>query len=133
MCKAVPIGAVLDLRTTTSHKCAVVPSRARLEGSKTFVSLKSRLESNKKKKKKERCPPVVPTTSPRGGGRLFRPPSFVPQAAGFRRTPAQINDFQKPFDRAVSFGGNAECASRQRVISIHHSSPVLNLTGVPRS
>ena len=33
--------------TTTSHKCAAVPRRARIEGPQTFASLNSRLESNK--------------------------------------------------------------------------------------
>ena len=32
--------------TTSSLKCAAVPRRARIEGSWTFVSLNSRLESN---------------------------------------------------------------------------------------
>jgi len=32
---------------TTSQKCAAVPRRARISGSETFVSLNSRLESNK--------------------------------------------------------------------------------------
>ena len=32
---------------TTQHKCAVVPRRARILGSWTFVSLNSRLERNK--------------------------------------------------------------------------------------
>ena len=44
-------GTVLNLRTTTSQKCAAVPRRARIEGSYSFVSLNSRLESNKEEKK----------------------------------------------------------------------------------
>ena len=36
---------VLNLRTTTSHKCEAVWGRARIEGSKTLVSLTTRLES----------------------------------------------------------------------------------------
>ena len=39
--------AVGTNRTTTSQKCAAVPRRARIEGSQTFVSFNSRLESNK--------------------------------------------------------------------------------------
>ena len=39
--------AVLNLRTTTLPKCAAVPRLARIEGSKTFVSLNSRFESHK--------------------------------------------------------------------------------------
>ena len=43
-----PFGTVLVLRTTTtSQKCEAVPRRARISGSWTFVSLNSRLESNK--------------------------------------------------------------------------------------
>ena len=41
----------LKLRTTHSQKCAALPRRARIQGSYTFASLNSRLESNKKKKK----------------------------------------------------------------------------------
>jgi len=41
------------LRATTSQKCAAVPRRARIEGSKTCVSLNSRLESNKEEE--EEC------------------------------------------------------------------------------
>ena len=37
-----------DLRTTTSQKCAAVPKRARIEGSKTFVSLNTKCESNRR-------------------------------------------------------------------------------------
>ena len=37
----------VNLRTTTLQKCAAVPRRARIQGSWTFVSLTSRLESNK--------------------------------------------------------------------------------------
>jgi hypothetical protein len=36
----------IDLRTTTSQKYEAVPRRARFQGSKTVVSLNSRLESN---------------------------------------------------------------------------------------
>ena len=36
----------LNLRTTTLQKCAAVPRRARIQGSQTFVSHNSRLESN---------------------------------------------------------------------------------------
>ena len=32
--------------TTTSQKCEAVPRRARIDGSQTFVSLNSRLDSN---------------------------------------------------------------------------------------
>ena len=34
--KNVPIGTVLNLRTTTSQKCAAVPRRARIQGSWTL-------------------------------------------------------------------------------------------------
>ena len=36
----------LNLRTTTSQTCAAVPRRTRIQGSQTFVSLNSRLESD---------------------------------------------------------------------------------------
>ena len=45
----------LNLRTTTSQKCAAVPRRARIQGSKTFVSLNSRLESNTEEDEKKEC------------------------------------------------------------------------------
>ena len=45
--RAVPIGTGLNLGTTTSRKSAAVPRRARIQGSQTFVSLNSRLESNR--------------------------------------------------------------------------------------
>ena len=41
------------MRTTTSQKCAAVPRRARIEGSKTFVSPNSRLDSNKEEEEEE--------------------------------------------------------------------------------
>jgi hypothetical protein len=37
---------------STSQKCEVVPKRARVQGSWTFVSLKFRLESNKEEEEK---------------------------------------------------------------------------------
>ena len=37
----------INSRTTTSQKCEAVPGRARIEGSLTFVSLNSRLDSEK--------------------------------------------------------------------------------------
>ena len=37
----------LNLRTNTSHKCAAVPRRARIQGSQTFVSLESNKEGEK--------------------------------------------------------------------------------------
>ena len=37
----------VNLRITTSQKCAAVPRRARISGSQTFVSINSRLKSNK--------------------------------------------------------------------------------------
>ena len=43
----------LDLGTTTVQKCAVLPRRARIEGSETFVSLNSRLKRNKEQKEGE--------------------------------------------------------------------------------
>jgi len=36
-----------------SQKCAAVPRRARIQGSQTFVSLNSRLESNKEEEEEE--------------------------------------------------------------------------------
>ena len=45
--RAVHLGAVLDLRTSASQKCEVVPRRARTPDSLTFVSIDSKLESNK--------------------------------------------------------------------------------------
>ena len=47
------VPSVLNFRTTTSHKSAAVPKRARISGSWTFVSLNSRLDSNKEEKKRE--------------------------------------------------------------------------------
>jgi len=41
------VSGVLNLRTTTTQKCAAVLRRARIWGSSTFVSLDSRLESSK--------------------------------------------------------------------------------------
>ena len=38
---------LLDSRTTASQNCDAVPRRARIQGTQTFVSLNSRLESNK--------------------------------------------------------------------------------------
>ena len=46
-------GRVTNLKTTTLHKCAAVPRQARIYGSKTFVSLNSRFESNEEEGKKE--------------------------------------------------------------------------------
>ena len=40
-----------DLRTSTSQKCEVVLRRSRISGSQKFVSLNSRLESDKEEKK----------------------------------------------------------------------------------
>ena len=40
-------GSVLNLTTTSSQKCAAVPRRAHILGTKTFASLNCRLESNK--------------------------------------------------------------------------------------
>jgi len=40
--------------TTTSEICEAVPSRARIQGARTFVSLNSRLESNKKEERTAR-------------------------------------------------------------------------------
>ena len=40
------VGTALNLRTTTSRKYAAVPRRARIQGSQTFVSLKSRLQGD---------------------------------------------------------------------------------------
>jgi len=40
-------GWVLNLRTTTLQMCAAVPRWARISGPSTFLSLNSRLESNK--------------------------------------------------------------------------------------
>ena len=37
--------------TTTLQKCAVVPRRARVQGSQTFVSLNSRLENNEEEER----------------------------------------------------------------------------------
>ena len=49
--RAVPIGTLLNLRTTTtSQKCEAVPRRARISGSETLESLNSRLESNEAEK-----------------------------------------------------------------------------------
>ena len=50
--KAVSSGTVLNSRTITQHKCGAVPRRARIQGSCTFVSLNSRLESNKEEGEK---------------------------------------------------------------------------------
>jgi len=36
--------------TTALHKCAAVPRRARIQGSYTFASLNSRLDSNREEK-----------------------------------------------------------------------------------
>ena len=44
--------ASLYSRTITSHKCAAVPRRARIEGSYTFASLNSRLETNEEEEGK---------------------------------------------------------------------------------
>ena len=49
--RAVPIGTVLNLRTPTSQKCAAIPRRAHIQGSYTFVSLTSRLESDNEEEK----------------------------------------------------------------------------------
>jgi len=49
---------VLDFRTTASHNCKVVPRRARIQGTKTSVSLNSRLES--KKAAEGNAPPTNP-------------------------------------------------------------------------
>ena len=38
---------IIGVRTTALQKCEEVPSRARIHGSQTCVSLNSRLESNK--------------------------------------------------------------------------------------
>ena len=46
------IGTALNFRTTTLQKCAAVLRGARIEGSQTFVSLNSRLESDEEGKKK---------------------------------------------------------------------------------
>ena len=43
----VPLHKVLDSRTTTLQNCEAVTRRARTQGSKTRVSLDSRLESHK--------------------------------------------------------------------------------------
>ena len=43
----VEIGTLLNLRTSTSQKCEAVLRRARIQGSKTCVSLNSGVESNK--------------------------------------------------------------------------------------
>ena len=51
----VPIGAVLNLGTTSSQKCEAVPRRARIQGSLTRVSLNSRLDRNKEEE--EVCTP----------------------------------------------------------------------------
>ena len=42
-----PLRAATNLRTTSSHKCAVVSNRARMQGSETFAPLNSWLESKK--------------------------------------------------------------------------------------
>ena len=44
---------LLKLSTTTSQKCEAVPRRARIQGSYTCVSLKSRPESNKEEEEEE--------------------------------------------------------------------------------
>jgi len=48
-----PLGMVLGLefRVQAFQKCEAVPRRAHISGSWNFVSLNSRLESNKRKKK----------------------------------------------------------------------------------
>ena len=45
--RIVHFGTDPDSRTTFSQKCEAVPRRARIQSLKTFVSLNSRLESNK--------------------------------------------------------------------------------------
>ena len=44
--RAVQIGAILNLRTTTSQKCAAVSRRACIQSSQTLVSPNCRLKSN---------------------------------------------------------------------------------------
>ena len=47
MVEETSIDTVLNLRTTTSQRCAAVPRRAHIQGSWICVLLNSRLESNK--------------------------------------------------------------------------------------
>ena len=42
----------VNVRTTTAQKCELVPNRAGSQGSETFVSLNSRLESNKGRRRR---------------------------------------------------------------------------------
>ena len=53
--RAVPSSTVLSLRTIASQKYGAALRRARVEGSKTCVSLKSRLESSKEERRKLSC------------------------------------------------------------------------------
>ena len=49
--RAVPFGTLLSLRSIASQKYEAVLRRARIQGSQTFVSLDSRLESNEEENK----------------------------------------------------------------------------------
>jgi len=66
----------LQFKNTTLQKCAVVPRRARIRGSRDFVSISSRRESDTGDEQKLPARPALPQCSRRGlaGGLLWSPP-----------------------------------------------------------
>ena len=49
----------VDFRTTTWQICESVPRRARIQGAQTFVSLRSRLESDKEEEEGSSAPDTL--------------------------------------------------------------------------